>query len=478
MKQVNKQTLIQVFFYFVACGLCTSCDKDDQDPLTATRLTVESSVRDFLPSDPHTRASISDGTLTFEVGDAIGVTAVKDGNILPGADNVKMTYAGSGKWDGKLYNYPGATYLAYYPYNSNFSGKKSTTEIINSHSILDDQSTIDNFKASNLLIAEAQVASGATTLTFAFAPAYGLLDVRLFATLRGKTTIDGQPFSYIIKGLEKFSVQCPKCYKASSTSYLRIIKPMDYTAVKVEYQYNGVTRFSYSPNTYTEGGKRRTANLVGTIKHDLKVGDFLYKDGSFFPKEWGGAQSPGIDDGLMGIIFYLGRHPMDTYQYANVSTVSGYAASATVRVLSDGKGVPWGPNDKTIGCWADQNAGTWTGYQNTQIMKAAAGSYWGTSDVRGYPAAYYATSYGGFQVSNSGWYLPSINQLAYLASVSSAVFGGSVPAGVVGHDYYAGYSSSTEWVSSTTLFMCHLWEGQITYNYKTNGDRVRSVVTF
>ena len=101
MKQLFKTMLNEAIISLGILCLSTSCQKEAVElfPERPHRLVIETTTQGFLPEDTvGTRAVTTTGATTFEVGDAIGVTAIKDGNIYD-YDNVKFTYAGNGKWD-------------------------------------------------------------------------------------------------------------------------------------------------------------------------------------------------------------------------------------------------------------------------------------------------------------------------------------------------------------------------------------------
>lgn len=124
---------------------------------------------------PATRTPTEDGnTTTFATGDAIGIFAIKDGAIVDGISNSKLTYSegadgAAGSWNPEegtaLYWYEGVSYVAYYPYTDGITinATKTTDEIIASlggNGKLQpaaDQSAADGsaYTASDLMTASA-----------------------------------------------------------------------------------------------------------------------------------------------------------------------------------------------------------------------------------------------------------------------------------------------------------------------------------
>lgn len=82
---------------------------------TANVLKVTVTENGFESVDSESRAIDNGAATTFENGDKIGVYIVKEGGEIV-KKNVTLTYNGSA-WDGTLYYYEGADYIAYYPYD-------------------------------------------------------------------------------------------------------------------------------------------------------------------------------------------------------------------------------------------------------------------------------------------------------------------------------------------------------------------------
>ena len=150
---------------------------------------------------PATRTPTEDGnTTTFATGDAIGIFAIKDGAIVDGISNSKLTYSegadgAAGSWNPEegtaLYWYEGVSYVAYYPYTDGITinATKTTDEIIASlggNGKLQpaaDQSAADGsaYTASDLMTASATSAdittntSGERFLSLKFTHRFSLL---------------------------------------------------------------------------------------------------------------------------------------------------------------------------------------------------------------------------------------------------------------------------------------------------------------
>ncbi|MCD8182859.1 MAG: fimbrillin family protein [Bacteroides sp.] len=164
-------------------------------------LTIRATAEDFgnLPQAeaPLTRVPTEDGNTTvFRTGDAIGIFALKDGAIVDGINNTKLTYnnaSGTDSWETPtgtaLYYYEGVSYIAYYPYKDNIAidATQGTDAII--ASLLDnsdlqpatDQSNTDGsgYTGSDLMTAFGTPPAGSTAsekiLTLEFNISFSLL---------------------------------------------------------------------------------------------------------------------------------------------------------------------------------------------------------------------------------------------------------------------------------------------------------------
>lgn len=197
---------------------------------------------------------------------------------------------------------------------------------------------------------------------------------------------------------------------------------------------------------------------------DLKMGDYLYSDGTtsdgglrkLYPdgtvETATEAVAPEAGKTVIGIVFHAGRHATDASDYTSPLTaggptlageVRGYAVAITDTYnLTTGTsyGAKWvtGPNgeyDFRSGVSTDKYA--WNGYANCRAIHdyvtAHAGEGW---EMRHFQAAWSCETYGnrsldydGNPTSNyawqaplkapagtSGWFLPSVGQLYYMAT--------------------------------------------------------------
>lgn len=194
---------------------------------------------------------------------------------------------------------------------------------------------------------------------------------------------------------------------------------------------------------------------------DLKMGDYLYSDGTtsdgglrkLYPdgtvETATEAVAPEAGKTVIGIVFHAGRHATDASDYTSpltaggptlASEVRGYAVAITDATLGTSREAQWvaGPEGEynfRSGVSTDKYA--WNGYANCRAMHdyvtAHAGEGW---EMRHFQAAWSCETYGNRSLDydgnptsdyawqaplrapagTSGWFLPSVGQLYYMAT--------------------------------------------------------------
>lgn len=154
-------------------SVLTSCSEmDELSKVTAMDDGLVIEVKNETSSTT-TRAAYSGLVTTFEEGDEIGVYAV-DGTTAV-SSNIKFTLS-SGMWvpDTKVVYKDSYTYYAYYPYTSSptapsfaTAGDENTkfASMISGWTVSDNQSTLNAFRANDLMLATGVHSSG-RTVTF------------------------------------------------------------------------------------------------------------------------------------------------------------------------------------------------------------------------------------------------------------------------------------------------------------------------
>lgn len=207
-----------------------------------------------------------------------------------------------------------------------------------------------------------------------------------------------------------------------------------------------------------EGGWAEPVTEYGA--EDLKMGDYLYSDGTtsdgglrkLFPdgtvETATEAVAPEAGKTVIGIVFYAGRHATDASDYTSPLTaggptlageVRGYAVALTHANNDYSDLANWvkGPNDESgfsVGTSTDED--DWNGYADCRAIHdyvtAHAGEGW---EMRHFQAAWACETYGNRSLDydgtptsayewqaplkapagTSGWFLPSVGQLWYIA---------------------------------------------------------------
>lgn len=403
-------------------------------------LNVVATANDFVSSEPTSRITETNYTTTFGEGDAIGVFVVRDGEAL--VSNMKMTLGDNSTWAGengaKLYYYKDADYIAYSPYTEGLS-VTSEAEIISHFTTKlqgsTGQSTLADYQAADLMtasVAAAEVTRG-ENITFNFAHQMSMIEIKV--PIRAYKTSGETPYEYSAPlglSVEIDDTKYALCTFGKKTTtenasevtkgiYRCIVAPSN-TELNVEGEFQDGSAPVYFPVAGTlsvtpEAGKYKGIDVnylyddySGIEVRDLQVGDYYYADGSIWPEELDNAPKTGC----VGIIFSTETSAKD--QAENWS--HGYVVS-----LFDTDGIDkkysWSTVNEDITNLnlyeksVDSFTSAFTdydGYSATQAILAAP-SY----SAAAYAAVNAAVTYGKEIPSlTSGWYLPSIGQVALI----------------------------------------------------------------
>ena len=402
-------------------------------------LNVVATANDFVSSDATSRISETNYTTTFGEGDAIGVFVVRDGEAL--ISNMKMTLGSDNAWAGengaKLYYYKDADYIAYSPYTDGLSAV-SEEEIISHFTTklegVTGQASLADYQAADLMTASVKAADvkRGEQITFSFAHRMSMIEIKV--PIRAYTTNGGYEYSaplglkVKIGDQDNFSL-CTfgkettgeagsevtkgiyRCIVAPSDAALNVEGEFQDGSVPVYFPAAGGAALSVTP----KAGEYKGIDVkydYGTYsaKRELEVGDYYYADGSIYPKKLGNAPKTGC----VGIIFSTETSVTD--QANNWS--HGYVVSlfdtddintkySWSMVNEDITGLNL--YEKTVDSFTSAFA-DYDGYSATQAILAAP-SY----SAAAYAAVNAAVTYGKeIPSSTSGWYLPSIGQVALI----------------------------------------------------------------
>lgn len=434
---------------------------------------------------------------TFGDGDEIGITAVKNGAVLADCNNVKLTYnAATGQWGGNDIPYTdGATYIAYSPHRAAMNGKTTVQEIYDAFTVSADQSTAPLFAANDLMTSTTCIPNkAAKTLTIAFEHRLALLEIA--PELKG---VHSDGWKYPLKninltaGTVKVDGASIKLFKntaeGNNAPYRCLLKPGTNKTLALTYEIKGssgttvkTVTWNATNQTFTAGQRRR---IAPTKKRDIKVGDYYYSDGSFFPSDIN-TDIPGADKGCIGVVMKVGRSTdgagdtstsnnwKDTDTYTSkggnpMTTIHGY-----VLALYDGAIIcEWSTEERRVSTNTERYSLFW-GYSNTQKMLRTFSQY---------PAARHASDY--FEDTypapdnSSGWFLPSSGQCWYWYQNRGILKPFITKVG--GHDWDSkSYWSSSEVmeVAQLAVWILNFSRGVMEDRSKTAGSYVRSCLAF
>lgn len=433
-------------------------------------LNVVATANDFVSSDATSRVSETDYTTTFKEGDAIGVFVVRDGEAL--ISNMKMTLGADGTtWAGengaKLYYYKDADYIAYSPYTDGLSAT-SETEIVDYFTAklegTTGQSTLADYQAADLMtasVAAAEVIRG-KNITFKFAHQMSMIEIKV--PIRAYKTRGGYEYSAPLGlSVEIDNAEYALCTFGKETTgdvgsevtkgiYRCIVAPSD-AALNVEGEFQDGSVPVYFPaaggavlSVTPKAGEYKGIDVkydYGTYsaERELEVGDYYYADGSICP----GDMTNIPPSGCVGII-YSTTVPDDVEAdgYGNAMVLAlhdlegkiNWANNIASTSLTKQYATTKNTNDQVLtDLFADKN-----GYTYMNEIKSKA-----DFSLANYPAFYsVANSLQGLadisSLSTSGWYIPTIGQMADIINAfstlasSTYVFGTSTAWNVAGND--------------------------------------------
>ncbi|WP_455635668.1 fimbrillin family protein [Parabacteroides sp.] len=432
-------SLLLSLCFAALCG----CTKDD-DPMSVTHgttLTIHATADGFASADGvQTRASENGYTTAFTNGDAIGVFAVKDGQVIADCDNVPLTYDGT-SWGGNtVYYYKDAKYFAYYPYTTDMTGKKSMDEIVGAFTPQSDQSSYENYTKSDLMTAEGTLAN--KDLSFSFVHKMSLIEITLPVQIY--TTGGDSPYEYSSPVIgATFSVasggnrQNVTPYPMGGGVYRYIVSAGGSHTVSGEFQTADGKTIEYSKVSLSLSVgfyKRLDVSYDGAPSENpqvrpLAVGDYYYSDGRICP---GNVSNPP-SEGCIGIIFStevsrIGEAAKEALLEKGVTTPHGLVMALT----NASEGCRWGDYTKDENGNNEQGEEPFQKYTDKankmyQNVDGYAETHW-IIDTYGsnnntlqntYSAFYHASRYSTSDSSTeryaapgntTGWFIPGIGQ--------------------------------------------------------------------
>ncbi|WP_304302713.1 fimbrillin family protein [Phocaeicola plebeius] len=401
----------------------------------------------FSTMNDDSRVVTSDDYKTsFEDNDQIGLFIVENetGKLLK---NMALTKSGS-NWEGTVYYYDNADYIAYYPYDAQLKEVASVADIekyFKENKYTYDQSTVANYRNSDLMTAvvEAESLTETSPLNLNFTHNNALVEFNI-PYYSYSTEADGAGYRYSVPvdlTLELGESDTFKPYQVAVGKY-RVIVPVgeslafsgQFTDAKLDkpVYVNAEIKDGLAKNagmvynvTYTD------SPTVGTIAtRPLEPGDYYYADGNIVPNDFTAVP----EENCIGVVFATTTKD-ETALDGTTTCSNGYVMALVDATGNDDKVTSWtyywGQNNTSIASlYATDNSTDNTsltavitddsksGFYNTDLI-VKSGNY--TDKVEYIQHAVTTFGQEGYFTSNykapeftSGWFIPSAAQLATL----------------------------------------------------------------
>lgn len=435
-----KSVAVMAMTAFVAS--CTQENFGVQEESGKKVLTVNVSENAFTAVNENSRVTDNGYSTTFDVSDKIGLIIV-DANTKELIHKMYLEKTAD-SWNGTVYYYENADYLAYYPYDEDMDDVTSLEEInkyFKDNKYTLDQSTLESYRNCDLMtasVAHDAISAGATLdLNFSHTNAMVEFNIPYYSY----TSADENGYDYSVPvsldlsmGTEegfkpyqmavgKYRVIIPAGESKNFTGKFRDAKtnqPVNFTADNVSLAANNANIY----NVKYDNGPVVGQKLTRTIQ----PGDYYYADGNIVPNDF-----LNLPTGCIGVVFSnntLGETATDGATLCK----NGY-----VMALIDATGNPdketawaytWGVNNTTISGLNVVNTGTAittatvlisenvSGFENTKLI--VEGNQYATSDdnienaIETFGAEGYYTSIYAASDKTTGWFLPTASQFAMI----------------------------------------------------------------
>lgn len=396
---------------------------------------------------------------TFEVGDCIGLFAVKDNSILSDINNMKVEYTKEGwksvtelQYDATLKE---ATYYAYYPYDENLSINSVNSDffamLVAGWNLGTDQSTKKNYLAADLMTSSGSTVvkseKGEFMIQLNMSHRMSLVVVSLPGTEYRFTNPELQGTTYAVKptgdvGFYRGAIEGSKeikPYRAEDGTYRMLVKPAESPDIigvlgNVKYEIkNSVAEGKYK-RFLVDGGSQ-------VKEYELKVGDYYCADGNLVSRD-----SEEKPDDCIGIVYYVGN-PQPSVLYKDNETLGAdetkdalkrdfpncvhglvYAVKRTNAAVSrftssskfDYTGTFNGNAELSAAyLWGQESkAPTYNcvlGYNNTEVLKVIENAVDMFTNLNSHTGLFPAPAV------SSGWYLPSLEEMRIISENNDIV---------------------------------------------------------
>lgn len=313
--------------FLAGMAVMTSCTKEEGlgGDVASQGLQITVSAAGFENVDG-SRTIDNDLTTYFASGDAIGVFAVRGGEIVEGIENRKFTYNGV-SWDleGDAIEYKGTEFSSmkfygYYPYDADitigagqeFDPAKSNEipegdpfeNYVSRWTVGNDQS--ENYSSYDLMTsvssAEGERLQGKVSFTMQHRMALASVKMPTLVWDFTNAGVDDYnleitPLTFTMNGEE-----AQARYDETTGTYRMLVKPgRDFTVGGTYQGAEQVMQFNHTANL--ESGKATQYNIVDNSKktYTLNVGDFFCADGTITSGE------EDAPENAIGIVTYIGN---------------------------------------------------------------------------------------------------------------------------------------------------------------------------
>lgn len=405
----------------------------------------------FSTMNDDSRVVTSDDYKTsFEDNDQIGLFIVENetGKLLK---NMALTKNGS-NWDGTVYYYDNADYIAYYPYDAELKEVASVADIEKHFNgkYTDDQSTEENYRNCDLMTAvvEAESLTETSPLNLNFTHNNALVEFNI-PYYSYSTEADGAGYTYSVpvnlsleltKGDGATAVEDFKPYQVAVGKYRVIVPVGESLAFSGKFTDAKLDKPVYV-NAEIKDGLAKNAGMVYNVTYTdsptvekietrpLEPGDYYYADGNIVPNDFQAVPK----ENCIGVVFATTTKGETTLDGSTCN--NGY-----VMALVDATGNPdkvtswayyWGQKNTSIANLHVTDNSTdntsltavitddsKSGFYNTDLI-VKSGNY--TDKVEYIQHAVTTFGQEGYFTSNykapeftSGWFIPSAAQLATL----------------------------------------------------------------
>lgn len=446
----------------VGFATLTSCTQDDNignegNPMQGFQVSVSDTG---FKTNNATRATENNYSTIFTNGDAIGIFAVRNGEIVSNINNVKCTMQ-DGAWEMdtnieyKESEFKKMSFYAYYPYNALFD---SNTDFDESKTLTDgdpfegyvanwrieaDQNEANYTKYD--LMTSVGKASGQRLkgeISFVMQHRMALAVLQMPEVIYNFTNTEVTIADYVLPTQAssfKLNNKAARPYEQeinSKTYYRFLVNPNEEFSIEGSY-IAGKEEKTYDHTATLTSGQAKLYKVKNpeAIKHQLSVGDYLCEDGSIVSKS---AEAP---ENAIGVVFYVGN-PQPSVTHAGTYTEAKdplrrdypeckhglvlALKNALVNDVEKEKFSTANKNNYSDWYWNDEKylngyispaskdviAG-FQGYNNTVLMEV--GVTMGDGSQKGAGNAFtalenYRTEYATPKVTTS-WYFPSVSDL-------------------------------------------------------------------